>query len=43
MYAGDELYDDDITSGPALDWDDHLDDRDRDHTADDDDFAGVAE
>ena len=24
MYAGDEFYDDDVTSGVALDWDDHL-------------------
>ena len=37
-YAGDEVYDDEVTSGPARDWDDHLDDLDRSYDADDDWF-----
>lgn len=37
MYAGDELYGDEVTSGLHwLDWDDHLTDRERHYDADDD-------
>lgn len=35
-YAGDELYGDEVTSGPHwLDWDDHLTDREADYDTDD--------
>jgi len=36
MYAGDELYGDEVTSGlDWLDWDDHLTDREREYDPDD--------